>query len=285
MSRTPIAALVPSLLTTLLLFGTPAPVAAQTAVTTCGQETRGPAVLNADLDCTGFDGYALTMHGGTLTMNGHTITGGNIGVECDVSCKIVGPGSVTASVFIGVNAYGVGLKMSQVDVSNCGYFGAQVWDTAVIEGPATFTGNGVGITVGVTAKLKDLTITGNGTGVDAANNFKNGTISVQGSTITGNDQNGLLAQHGVKVKDSTITGNGQSGIYSTGGFHCEKIAGASIKASTVTGNGANCPAGQVCADVATCKRKPRVKSGSTCGTSYQIGSGNPGQDWGVCTLD
>ncbi len=63
-------------------------------------------------------------------------------------------------------------------------------------------------------------------------------------------------------------------------------AGAALFDSTVTGNGtgSECSPTEVCADVRTCKRKPRVKN-STCGKSYQIGSGTPGLDWDVCTLD
>jgi hypothetical protein len=159
MSRTPVASLFFSLVVCLTILAAAGPAAAQTVVTTCGQETFGPATLNADLDCTGFDGYVLTMHGGTLTMNGHTITGGIIGIQCDRTCKIVGPGTVTGSSFVGVNAFEVGLTMSQVDSTNHGYAGAQVWDSATINGPAVFSGNSTAIRVGNKAKLKDLTIT------------------------------------------------------------------------------------------------------------------------------
>lgn len=285
MSRTPTVALISALVVAVLGFANAIPAAAQTAVATCGQETSGPATLNADLDCTGFGGYDLTMHGGTLTMNGHTITGGVVGVQCDVSCKIIGPGTITASTFAGVNAQDVGLKMTQVDVTNCGYAGIQVWNGATVKGPAVFSGNGVAMRVGARAKLRDVTITGNDSGVSAGNNAKTGSILVQDSTVTANDRTGLDAQRGIKVIGSTITNNGQSGILAAGGFDCEKKAGASLAHSTVTGNGTACGANEVCADVATCKKRPRVKKDSTCGTSYQIGSGNPGSDWDVCTLD
>jgi len=193
---------------------------------------------------------------------------------------------VTASTFVGVDAFGAGLKMTRVDVTDCAAMGVQVWNSATIQGPAVFSGNGDAIRVGAKAKLKDLTITGNGGGVGAANNAKIGSISMTGSTVTGNGS-GLGAQRGIKVTDSTITNNGRSGIYAAGGFNCEKKAGASLVRSTVSGNGTGpeCSPTEVCADVATCKRKPRVKTGSTCGTSYQIGSGVPGNDWDVCTLD
>jgi hypothetical protein len=66
------------------------PVAAQT-VTTCGQAVTGAGSLAADLDCTGYDGYAVTVHGGTFAMNGHSITGSITGIYCDRACQIVGP--------------------------------------------------------------------------------------------------------------------------------------------------------------------------------------------------
>jgi hypothetical protein len=110
---------------------------------------------------------------------------------------------------------------------------------------------------------------------------------VKSSTITGNAGIALAAQRSIKVFDSTVTGNGTFGVYAAGGFNCEKKAGATVSNSTITGNGtdAECGSGEVCADVATCNFRPRVKIGSTCDTSYKIGSGNPGSDWDVCTLD
>jgi hypothetical protein len=220
-------------------------------------------------------------------MNGHTITGGTIGVQCDVTCKIIGPGTITGSDFAGVNAFDVGLKMSRVDVTDHGIFGVQVWDGATIVGPSVFSGNGMAIRVGAKAKLKDLTITANGGGVEAANNARAGSISVQGSTISGN-ASGLFAQRSIKVVDSTVTNNETDGIRAVGGFGCEQKAGATLVRSTVTGNGTHASCGtirDVCVDVATCKIPPRVKAGSSCGTSHQIDSGNPGSDWDVCTLD
>lgn len=261
-------------------------VRAQTIVTTCGQETNGPATLNADLDCTGFTGNALTMHGGMLTMNGHTITGGNVGVQCDRSCKIVGPGTVTGSSFVGVNAYGVGVTMSKVDVTNCGFAGAQVWKLAKISGPAVFSGNGLAITSS-SAKLVNLTITGNGGGVGAGNESKNGSISIEGSTITGNAGTAIGAQHSIRVVNSTVTDNGTSGVYASGGYDCERKGSVLLINSTVTGNGTDpaCGSTKPCADVIACKKPPRVKIGSTCGTSYQLDSGIPGLDWDACTQD
>jgi len=267
------------------LLGAFGVASAQTVVTTCGQETTGPAVLNADLDCTGFDGTVLTMKGGTLSMNGHTITGGMISVQCDRTCKIVGPGTLTGSSFAGVQAFGTGLKMKQVNLTNHTYAGAQVWDSAMIEGPALFSGNGVALRVGYKAKLKDLTITDNYAGVDAANNAKTGAIAVKGCTISANTTSGLFSQGTVKAANSTITDNGEYGIYAAADSTCAKKSGAVLKSSTVTGNGTgpDCGVLHQCADVATCK-EPRVTTGAICGTSLKLG-GPAGITWGLCSLD
>lgn len=275
----------PALLACLVIAATAAPVAAQTVVTTCGQETHGAAVLNADLDCTGFAGYALTMHGGTLAMNGFTIRGGLVGVHCDLTCKILGPGTITETTFAAVNAVEVGLKLTQVNIVDNPVLGIQVWNTAVVSGPAVFSGNGTAIRVGAKAKLANLTISGNFTAVEAANNAHIGNVWIQDSTVSGN-RVGLEAQRNVRVVNSVVTGNATFGIYAHGDYDCDKNASANLVRSTVSGNGTDpeCGASLSCADVATCDG-PRIRAGSTCGTSYQLGSGNPGHDWNVCSLD
>ncbi len=164
MCRTSSAIVISSIAFCLMALAAAAPVVAETVVTTCGQETTGQATLNADLDCTGYRGAALTMHGGTLTMNGHTITGGNsFGIECDISCRIIGPGTITGSTntIVGVRATLVSLRLSQVDISGCAHAAVQVWDSATIDGPAVISGNTIGIQVGKRARLKDLTLTSN----------------------------------------------------------------------------------------------------------------------------
>jgi hypothetical protein len=283
MFRTPTVSRIVSLAACALIVGLTELASAQTVVDTCGQVTTGPAVLNADLDCTGFDGTNLTMNGGTLTMNGHTITGGFIGVQCDRACAIVGPGTITGASFGGIQAIASGVKATQVDLVDNGEFGAQVWGTASISGPATISGSGsTAIRVGKKAKLKDLTITGNLTAV-AVGTGEQGSASLLRCTVTGNGF-GVAAERDVKVLDSTITDNDRSGV-SGGSFNCEKKGSVTLKGSTVTGNGAVCGPEDICADVVTCDKKPRVKPGSTCGTSANRGGIDPGSDWDVCTLD
>src|SRR5205085_1433022 len=148
---------------------------AQTSVTACGQEVTGPAVLPADLDCRGFGGDAVTIHGGTLTMNGHSITGGRIGVYCDYPCKIIGPGLIDASTQFGADGFGTTVRMQQVDVTNVPSIGVQCFKACVLTGPATISGNGEGVRAGTVAKIRNMTISGNGNiAVDVAQNRPTG---------------------------------------------------------------------------------------------------------------
>ena len=272
-------------LTTILLAGAAAVAATETVVNACGQETSGPATLAADLDCTGFAGRAVTMHGGTLAMNGHTIRGGAVGIECDAACRIIGPGTVTASTSVGVNALKGGLEMSQVDVSECEHDAVQASASARINGPAVFSGNATAISVRKKATLTDLTITGNGIAVSAtALGGKSGSIVAVRCTVSGNGL-GLAAERDIKVIDSTIRNNATVGIYAAGGVGCVRRARAIVKGSTVTGNGTECRVDDVCADIATCRKRPLLKFGSTCETSLDFGAAVRGTDWDVCALD
>ena len=276
-----------------MMLGCPAATWAQVEVNTCGQEVAGSAVLNADLDCTGFEGYAVTIHGGTLTMNGYTITGGWNGIQCDGPCEIIGPGTVTASTWFGVNAYDTKLRMKNVDVTNNQGFGVQVWRSCILEGPATISGNRVGIRNGAKLTLRNTTVTGNtGLAIEAANNLGTATVDVRDSTITGNG-GGIRADRSVKVRDSVITGNAGSGVVvgvldyiGHGMFECRK-GRMSIGDSTITGNGlgADCGVSWACADLESCPKAPRLKGAVACGTSLVNGSGLPGESWHICTLD
>ena len=92
---------------------------------------------------------------------------------------------------------------------------------------------------------------------------------------------------------STITGNGTFGVtadqtlsVSVGNGCREGKTIVVLKNSTVTGNDVDpdCGVTELCADIATCDRPPRLKN-STCEHSHQNSTGNPGGDWDVCTLD
>ena len=259
---------------------------AQTTVTTCGQEVKGFASLAADLDCTGFQGGPnVTLHGGKLSLGGHTLTGGTIGVYCDGNCKIEGPGTITGSALIGIIAFGVPLKLTQVDVTNHAQMGIECWESCGILGPATISGNGTGIRSGGTTRLRSVTLTGNQTGILAANNGARARALLFDSTVSANEV-GVVADLLVKSTNTAVTGNSRIGI-SAGAAGCPRRAHASLKGGTATGNGTDpgCGTTLACADVATCGSAPHLAGGATCDHSYANGSGIPGTDWDVCALD
>lgn len=266
----------------LLLAGR---ASAQTVLSTCGQEIHGFAIMNADLDCTGFAGHAVDIHGGKLDMNGHTLTGGNGGISCDGNCKIIGPGTVTASAGIGINALDSPVRVQQVDVTDHAVYGVQCGKGCTLNGPMTISGNGVGVRAGHTAKLRVVTLSGNGIGVDASNNDDRGHALLFDSTVTGN-VTGVSADRLVKTSNTTVTGNSEIGVDVDDGS-CSGKGLASIKGGTVTGNGtdSDCGTTVACADLATCKTPPHLAGGATCDHSYVNGSGIPGSDWDVCALD
>ncbi len=272
--------------TTITFFALAHPVSAQTPITTCGQEASGSAQLAADLDCTGLAGNAVTLHGGSLAMNGHTITGGDIGVYCDRPCSVVGPGLVTGSKYFNVDGFGTSVHLKQVDVTNAGYLGLQCWKTCVVDGPATMSGNGDAVAGSGNTKIRGMvTITGNDIAVSVSNSHGTATVFVSGSTITGNNR-GIWTQRRIKLVDTSVTNNGVTGLLA-GEFRCPRNGVISLVRSTVTGNDTDpsCGTTNVCADIMTCGTPPRLDETSTCDHSYVNSSGNPGDSWHVCTLD
>ncbi len=264
----------------------PGRVAAQTALTVCGQSIAGDAFLPADLDCTSFPGYAVTIDRGTLDLGGFTLTGGDFGgVQCPHKCNVVGPGTITGSAFAGIVAFG-SLRTSNVDLTNHVAYGLECFKSCKISG-GTISGNGDGVVGGANAQLSGVTIVGNaGYGARVANG--RGTASLilrDGSTVSNNGDEGVTAERKIAVYDSTVTGNAEHGL-SAGLSDCSKSGTVKLRNAIVTGNGTapDCGVTETCADVASC-RQPSVKDGSTCGTSYVPNSGFPGEDWNVCTLD
>lgn len=264
------------------------PVAAQT-VTACGDTVTGSGTLGADLDCTGYDGYAVTVHGGTFDMNGHSITGSITGIFCDKACQIVGPGQVIGSTAIGVNGFETSVRMRQVDVID-NPLGVQCFRKCTLEGPATVSGSGEGIRGGSSVKLTNMTVSGNQGAVTAASSVANGRggdVVLINSTVSNNAYGGVTAVHRIKAIDSTVTNNGWFGL-SAGSFgSCTRSGSVSLIRTTVTGNDtqAECGSTKVCADLVTCGGLPHVRSGSSCDHSYRNESGNPGETLHVCAAD
>jgi len=258
--------------------------AAQTDVTTCGQEVSGAAVLNADLDCTGFGGAAVTIHSGKLTLNGFTITGGE-GVFCDAPCKVIGPGTVKESVGFGINGLGGALQVRDVALFDNAFSAVQCAGPCKVWGPAVMMNNGTGIRAGGKVIIRDLPIIGNtGFGIDARNSEGTARVDMHESVITGNGA-GVVVDKGAKVFSSTISNNGDFGLQA-GQTGCPHKTSVVIKNSTLIDNDSDpdCGVTQTCFDVSSCIVPPRVKV-STCDHSYVTDSGFPGSDWDVCALD
>jgi hypothetical protein len=260
------------------------PVSAQT-VTMCGQTVTGSGALAADLDCTGYDGAAVTVHGGTLAMSRHSITGGVTGIQCDRPCQIVGPGQVIGSEVFGVNGVETSVHVRQVDVTG-NALGIQCFKRCLLEGPATVSGNTQAIRGGNLVKLIDMTVSANQSGIEATSaTGRGGDVVLINSTVSDNVYTGVTAQRRIKAIDSTITGNGEFGV--SAGASCVRRGSVSLTGTTVTGNDtyAGCGSTTVCADVITCGGLPKIRSGSVCDHSYLNGSGNPGETLHVCTAD
>jgi len=267
----------------VLLLATGA--SAQTVLSTCGQEIKGFAIMTADLDCTGFGGHAVDIHGGKLDMQGHTLTGGNGGIFCDGNCKVIGPGTVTGSTGIGINALESPIRVQEVDVTDHAIYGVQCGKGCNLNGPMTISGNDVGVRAGTTAKLRVVTLSGNTIGVDASDNNVRGHALLFDSTVSGNVV-GISADKIVKTSNTAITGNTEIGV-TVGDASCTVKGLATIKGGSVTGNGTDpdCGTTVACADLATCNTAPHLAGGATCDHSYVNGSGIPGSDWDVCALD
>ncbi len=164
--------------------------------------------------------------------------------------------------------------------------GGVMCSSCTVMGPGTVTGNG-GTVSGVRGTIKatvvGVTVTGNGSGVVAHTADRKGKVVVRDSTIMGNLFHGIDADRGAKVRDSVIVGNGLNGIT----VPCDRPASVIVRDTTLSGNGTDpvCGDAITCADVATCGSSPKFVGVVSCETSYVLGSGVPGDDLGVCTLD
>ncbi len=257
------------------------------------------AMSNITLDANGFGVYASF---GSVTTADVTITntGGDVITAVGRPAKLV---RTTISVAGGRGVFGEPAKVidSMVLGTTSGVQGSRVViDNSTIDG---CTGDGV---IGTPARVIDSFVTDNGQDGLNVSGFE--TLRVIRSDISGNVGRGIEAGGGaprVTVKESTISNNGEEGIFGTGRIRVttnsvvsnnglDGVSTAttmidcpdlSIVDSTVTGNGldAVCGVSETCADVAACSL-PSIVS-TTCDTSYDVNSGFPGSNWGVCSLD
>ena len=186
--------------------------------------------------------------------------------------------------------------------------GSGVLGDKVMVSSSTISGNGgFGLRGFVSVVLKDCVVEGQGDdGIhisttsgrikvkssEVTNNVGHGIfgdaavpISIKDSIISGNWSNGVhnSANARLKISGSTITDNELHGVFQSAAGVCPT---ARISSSTISGNAtdlATCGVSETCADVSTCVTP--ILSSVTCDTSYDTGSGFPGNSWSVCVLD
>lgn len=273
-----------------LLISSAAPAAAFD-VTACYQTIPEgeTGVLRNDLACDGSGGPNVNVgRHSKLDLNGHTISGGYIGVATSPGhigeCEIYGPGEI-----FGIGAggglgdpFGAGISAAgKVSVRNVALHDnvrgiVSVYDFAMKLEDVTITNNsaeGIASYFGNLAerigpgkgqiKARNCVVSGNGDdGIEAW-----GKLDLRDSTVSGNAGTGIVSKGRVfTLKDVTITDNANAGLLST------SQKPGNVKGGTLTGNG---PGGDVAAPVA-----PKLVA-STCEHSVDTDGGT----LGICTGD
>jgi hypothetical protein len=216
-------------------------------ISTCGQVANGHAELAGDLDCSAFDGTAVTISKGTLFLHGFTLTGhaGRAVVHCDKGCKISGPGTITG----GGKAVEGGSPVRVYDM--------------------TITGNTLAVT-GTNVRVLRSSITANGSpNMDPLYALSGGVhgshrVVVTQSSIQNNLNFGVATATAVVGRGCTIVNNGDNPDCTAGAFALSLG----------------------CADLAVShwRRPPVVVEGSVCGRSQRLYE-PIGRTWGACTND
>ena len=225
-------------------------------ITVCYQTIAAHQIgqLQQDLTCDGSGGPNVTLQpGARLQLNGHSITGGYLGVGVDPGKHktiIEGPGEIFG-------------EAGSPPIFGCAISTA----TSTIIRNVDLHDNACGITAYYTAplKLEDVTVRNNsGDGVNYTLPVGHGRVKRNRLTVTDNGGTGILAYRQMTLKEVIVTGNGSGGA----------VAGTNltVRDSTLTGNGAG-------GDVAASMRM-RVTN-TTCDHSVNTGGGT----FGVCSLD
>ncbi len=248
-------------------------------ITSCGQVVPDgeTGILQADLVCPpappGPPYFAVQLNrGATLEMNGHSITGQQLGVFCFGDCTVRGPGEITGASSNAIGApIGIRVDVSDLDIHD---------------------NHGIMDVAGSKLTLANITASHNAYGIRAA--------SLKATNVTINDNAGdaLLVQKRLIATDVTVTNTGEGGISTLGSIRATRLvvsgaAGvglfsrgrAKLMDSSVTGSGF------LALDLVT-GRKPRLLGTSTCGHSAGLvkDPANPGMlligpTWGVCASD
>jgi hypothetical protein len=191
---------------------------------------------------------------------------------------------VSSNGSLGISAIRVRAESSEV--SGNGDVGIRAKSVDMISG--TVSGNGshgiVSDETGGKLKLTDSSVANNGEA--GVSGFK--TIRTTRSSLTGNGTAGIVQSDASEVSarvllvESTVTGNGLFGVSQELGT----FRGLALKASSVSGNGVDvsCGSTAACADLGS-PVEPRLRSESSCGSSYVYDSGIPGDSWAVCADD
>lgn len=221
-------------------------------------------VLQTDLVCPGVAGVLVGVRA-TLVMNGHSITGGSLGIQCAARrCTIEGPGEITGVSGCAIQA------QPNVGPLRIGVTGVDIYN------------NEHGICSGsssrVRVRLADVTIRNNTNfGISSSPGAATGPGTVVGRNIVVSDNGsfGILGRR-IRLFGSLIENNTGIGVLS-------RVGRATLRESTVIGNDSVNGF-----DVATHKR-PHARA-STCGRSAVISdfAGFPdpaAASWGVCAGD
>lgn len=299
--------------------------AAEIAVTICGQQVDGHAVLVADLDCsgagTGSGSFAVVLNGGSLDLRGFKITAADHGVRCNHGkCRI--NSEPAGGVIEGTAPCDPGsLICAGLYVAN-GTTPIANRPIARVDG-ITIRGFERGIYRPVALKMRDTTIAENAldgvllipdtyqkarVSIDSSTIVDNGTIGlhifngtgaiVRRSLISGNGMQGIRANAPLTLVETTVSGNLDTGVEAatlrlardssiTGnGRHGLEAARMNLRSTSVTANGT----GVTCGASETCadlaaSEQPSLDSTSVCNTSYVLLSGFPGTNWGACSAD
>jgi len=253
--------------------------AASTPVTACGQTVaQGRAHLAADLDCSGFDGAAISLGRARLNLNGFTLTGsaltpgdGTATVVCAERCDVRGPGTIQGGD-IGIahsGPFGAVLvrDLTVRDALGAGIVGPNVKVRgADIHGNGLLTG-GCGVVVGDgRLKMQDSSVHENGCGIDSLGTSTHSVVAVKRSQIISNlwlSSAGVLfgiRGGNVRVSDSSVSSNVRQ----------------------LPPYGGRCGP-EACGDIVTHGEPPRLKN-VACEISVD-GSVSPPVGWGLCPKD
>jgi hypothetical protein len=271
-----------------ITFAAPS-LAAGFDVTECHQTvpSHETGFLQVDLVCDSQGGPNVNLgRHSRLEMNGHTISGGYIGVSTEVgrTGEIVGPGEI----------YGV------LGGGASGVFGCAIAPAGkVVIRDVTLRNNTRGIVsvYDYAMKLENVTIIDNADegiasragNLGSAIGPGKGQITARNVTISGNGGNGIEAYGKLSLRDSTVSGNGGDGIVSAGrtftlqnvdvigntgaGVRSTSPKRGKLKDSAATGSG---PDGDIAAPIA-----PKLVA-STCEHSVNTALGGT---LGICTGD